>query len=258
MPTFASIARLSVLVSLAGTGFALGCGGVTTPSSFDDDSGAPQDSSLDDTASGDTAMVDGNVQDTGVADTGKPDTGSSPCPAAVPIKGSTCPKNGLQCQYGSDPRIDCNTLATCQGTSWQLTLPATSCAGTPPTCPAKQPMGTCTPPGLICGYGSTSCNCSCGPLCGPGGTGYWNCQTAAAGCPATPPNAGTACGTNGTSCRYQCGDGGSRTCKDGLWITASGGPCPVSTRKAKDGIAYLDAAEADRIARQVQSMKLAS
>jgi hypothetical protein len=267
MPTFASLARLSALASVASVasvGLVIGCGGISTPASFDEDSGSLLDATPEDTATGDvapsdTAIGDTSVQDTAQPDTGKPDTGSTACPASAPIKGASCPKNGLECQYGSDPRIDCKTLATCQGTAWQVTAPPATCAGATPTCPTKQPMGQCTPPGLICGYGTTSCNCSCGPLCGPGSTGYWNCQPEAAGCPTTPPNAGTACGATGTTCRYQCGDAGARQCsKDGLWTTASGGPCPISTRKAKDGITYLEPAEADRIAKQVQSMKLAS
>ena len=267
MPSFPRLASLSRLVALGAPGMlalAVGCGGVTSPTAFEEDSSPLEDSTLDDTAVDDTtppdtAVYDTTPQDTGAPDAGKPDTGSTACPASVPVKGATCSKNGLQCQYGTDPRIGCNTLATCQGTSWTITTPAAgTCPGTAPTCPAKQPTGVCTSPGEICGYGTTSCACSCGPLCGPGSTGYWNCHAATTGCPATPANAGTACPTSGATCTYQCGDGGARQCKDGLWITANGGPGPVSTRKVKDGIAYLDAAETDRIAREVQSMKLAS
>lgn len=186
-----------------------------------------------------------------------PDSGSTPCPASLPASGSACAKDGLECQYGSDPRSECRTLATCQGKSWQLTDAPTTCTGAP-TCPASQPSGSCAPPGMICGYGDVSCVCSCGPLCGPGSTGNWACLAVTPGCPATPANAGTTCATSGLSCRYQCGPGGARACAAGLWTTADGGPCPISTRKAKHDIVYLGDAEADRVASDVQSMRLAS
>jgi hypothetical protein len=263
--------RLIASLSLLALGsLALGCGGTTSPSVYENDDSTLSDTMGADTTSSDTTSSDTTVSDTTVSDTspqpdsspgdtGTPDTGVASCPATAPSSGSACPKNGLQCQYGADPRLPCKTLATCQGTTWQITPPpASECGGPTPTCPATQPTGQCSSPGEICGYGSTTCDCSCGPLCGPGNTGFWSCQSALPGCPTTPPNAGTACTTNGATCRYQCGPDGARQCSAGTWKLQDGGPCPVSTRKAKEQIVYLDDADADRIAREVQAMRLAT
>ena len=57
-----------------------------------------------------------------------------------------------------------------------------------------------------------------------------------AGCPGVPPNAGTTCSSEGLECKYQCGQNGAVTCSGGMWEFANGGPCPISTRKAKTAI----------------------
>ena len=73
-----------------------------------------------------------------------------------------------------------------------------------------------------------------------------------------PPNAGTTCSSEGLECKYQCGQNGAVTCSGGMWEFANGGPCPISTRKAKTAISYLSEADLALVARDVESMKLAT
>jgi hypothetical protein len=254
-----SRASLLLLASLILSAPILGCGEVSTPV-FDEDAAGGDtggDGSIVDSAvdQGNDLGVDQGV-DQGVD--ARPDATASPCPPTAPTHGSACTRNGLQCQYGADPRVDCKTLATCQGSKWNVSTPsAGTCPGTP-TCPATEPTGSCSFPGTVCGYGDVSCDCSCGPLCGPSGNGYWACTKVTAGCPTTPANAGNTCTSNGLTCRYQCGPEGARSCTAGLWTTADGGPCPVSTRRVKHDITYLGDGEVDRIAAETTSMKLAT
>jgi hypothetical protein len=47
-------------------------------------------------------------------------------------------------------------------------------------------------------------------------------------------------------------------CKQGAWYAANGGPCPVSTRRAKKDIVYLAETDRKRIADDLARFKLAT
>jgi hypothetical protein len=172
------------------------------------------------------------------------------------------------CEYGSDPRGDsCRDHATCTSEGWNVLKPA--CPPLPPTdCPATRADAqgkTCSPTGAYCSYEdglSCACtNCSTGgptPYCTQDAT--WHCQAPNPNpaCPAALPNEGTACALESLSCVYHCGANGRRTCTLGRWTASSGGPCPVSTRTAKQGIEYLNDDDLKGIADDLRRFRLAT
>ena len=234
-------------------------GGDSTTDSGGGDSGSTSDSGGADSSTpqdSGTPTDSGIPTDSAVADSAT-DAGSTQCPSTEPAAGAPCPVPGLQCQYGTDPRGDCNPIATCAASGWQLSIPDPTCSTPPPTCPASPPTGTCSALNEACAYPGESCICACGPVCGSTG-GLWQCSMTKNGCPGVPPNEGTACPSDGLECRYQCGPDGALTCNAGMWEFANGGPCPVSTRKAKTAVSYLSEADLALVARDVESMKLAT
>ena len=193
-----------------------------------------------------------------------------PCPAAAcpadvsQIMGWPCTE-GLTCEYGTDPRPSCREDATCTNGSWTITMP--KCVGLPPvTCPATREAAagqSCPTQDAYCTYADLTCqctNCTNGPVVGCGGPLTWHCAipNADAACPAGIPLLGSACTTANKTCRYACGPGGARLCQQGAWYTASGGPCPVSSRRAKKNILYLSEAERQRVAEDLARFKLAT
>ena len=193
------------------------------------------------------------------------------CPAAT-----ACPSDinqisnwpcteGLTCEYGTDPRPECHPSATCTGGAW--TVLQSRCVSLPPvTCPATRDAAAgqaCPTQGAYCSYGELACectNCSTGPVALCTGSPTWHCEApnADAACPAGMPLLGTACTTEGKACTYACGTGNARTCKQGAWYSANGGPCPVSSRRAKKNIVYLNEIERQRIAGDVARLRLAT
>jgi len=114
-----------------------------------------------------------------------------------------------------------------------------------------------------CVYGDLSCqctNCSEGPVSVCGGDMTWHCAApnTTPGCPAGIPLLGSACTAAGLTCTYSCGAGGARVCKQGAWYSAYGGPCPISTRRAKKDVVYLGQADRQRIAADLLRFKLAT
>lgn len=204
------------------------------------------------------------------ANVSKASQGACPATTACPSdisQISTWPcTEGLTCQYGTDPRPECHPSATCAGGAWTVSQPP--CA-TPPeeTCPASRDAAAgqaCTTQGAYCSYGDLSCQCTnCstgGPISLCTGSPTWHCEApnADATCPAGMPLLGTACATEGKTCTYACGTGNGRTCKQGAWYAANGGPCPVSSRRAKKNILYLNEIERQRIANDVARLRLAT
>jgi hypothetical protein len=72
------------------------------------------------------------------------------------------------------------------------------------------------------------------------------------------PRLGSACTTSGQTCTYACGPGNARACQQGYWFEAAGGPCPVSSRRAKKEIVYIGQEERQRLASKVLDFKLAT
>jgi hypothetical protein len=125
------------------------------------------------------------------------------CPAAVPVNGKACAPVARMCTYGDAPRGECRPRATCVAGRWAAADGACAPAADPSECPGLVPDATvaCAAAGQLCAYaGGVECVCL-------GGGAGWLCDTPrspGAGCPATAPNAGTAC-TPPTSCTYPCG-----------------------------------------------------
>jgi hypothetical protein len=192
-------------------------------------------------------------------------TQTTACPADI-SQISTWPcTEGLTCEYGTDPRPSCRASATCTGGTWNVTQ--AKCTQLPPvTCPATRDAAagqSCPTDGAYCVYSDLSCactNCTNGPVTSCGGDLTWHCATPNAdpACPAGIPLLGSACATADKTCTYACGTGGARSCRNGAWYTANGGPCPVSARRAKKNIVYLDAAERERLGREIAAFKLAT
>jgi len=186
------------------------------------------------------------------------------CPSDIKQLSLPCAE-GLICEYGTDPRPSCRSSATCTGGGWSVTLP--DCPALPDvTCPATRTEAAgqaCTPTDAYCVYDDLIChctNCIDGPVVRCTGDPTWQCPAPNpdATCPAGIPMLGAACATEGKTCTYSCGDAGGRLCKNGAWYAADGGPCPVSTRRAKKNVAYLDKAQRTRIAAELASFKLAT
>ncbi|HEY1956661.1 MAG TPA: hypothetical protein VGH28_13670 [Polyangiaceae bacterium] len=197
-------------------------------------------------------LPDGGDIDSGPSDGGGGPDGNggdaSPgpdCPTEAPAEGAACSKEGIQCEYGGDPRWVCNTIATCTQNQWtRIKGDIDSCPTppvNPPTCPGTygeaQKGGACTSTGTICDYSTSSATqfCSCNYMGGPimldGGGATWLCGSAYdPACPTVRPRAGSSCATPDTYCTYDvCGlpSGLSMQC-DGLtgtWVTSPGDVC---------------------------------
>lgn len=162
------------------------------------------------------------------------------CPSAEPQAGSSCTKEGLECEYGNDPRWSCNAVARCESGSWAIALTDTMWCPTPATNPPECPAtfgggGTCTATGTPCHYAQGWCACldlGGPPMPDASTMPTWQCSTGTTsqGCPATRPRIGTACTQPDTWCDYgMCGqpDGLAVQC-DGTtltWAESFGAPC---------------------------------
>ncbi len=170
------------------------------------------------------------------------------CQATPPASGSVCappaasgPGMGssarAHCSWGDDPRPQCRTLALCEkeGT-WSVTEPAPDCTKSPPL-PAA--CGDSAPtPGTSCEGKPAECwfpdgmHCWCSecaggssyPVCQLADPPEWACNTPIKGCPATLPQAGTACSEEGQNCGESC-DLAIR-CTGGFWVWQQD-PCPI-------------------------------
>ena len=191
---------------------------------------------------------------------------SQPCPADISQISSWLCTEGLTCEFGTDPRPSCRDKATCTNGTWTTTIPEL-CSPLPPvTCPATRDAAagqSCPTDGAYCAYSGLNCactNCTNGPVASCSGALTWHCDAPNAdpACPAAMPLLGTSCSSSGQSCTYACGSTGARLCKQGAWYAASGGPCPVSTRRAKKDIVYLAETDRKRIADDLARFKLAT
>lgn len=221
----------------------------------------------------------GPVPDAGpMPDTGPtPDTGPAPdmgpgvdagpttgCPPTPPS--GACPIEGRICEYGDRY---CPTTATCTRGTWSI--PDVDCAPMPAECPASREAaaGTaCTAAieGGICEYADRLfCTCtSCPvefPVCMVVDPPQWACEAPNPDpeCPPGQAQLGAACNPEGKICDYGCQPGRRRVCTDGIWVSdSSPGGCPMSTRRAKRDIEYLNPAEVDNLARELSSSRLAT
>lgn len=214
------------------------------------------------------------------------------CPATEPAEGGACPKPDLRCEYGTDFDPLCNHVLLCTGASqWvKASYPAASpscptvvptlganpaeCAASPADVPVEQ---ACTKE-VTCEFDGT--HCFCGGFCESYPVGHipcdadagivtdccdlgklaWHCFGGPAYCPTPRPGVGTPCTTEGAECAVEvpgeCGQA-KLACKGGVWDVEVDS-CPISTRRAKDEIAYLDDAARARLRGDLAAVRLAT
>ena len=197
---------------------------------------------------------------------------SGGCPSSAPAQGIACAAMSLECEYGSDPNIACDTVARCDTKGWNVTSPSASGCPTPPlgpTCPAtfaavKEGAACSTP--TTCGYQQGTCSCAvyCGPqyplghACDAGTPTTWHCEGGGGmGCPDGRPRIGSACATDQQACSYGDCNSIGVVCQSGTWHSALHG-CPISTRHYKEGIHYLSVDERRAAAAEALDTQLAT
>ncbi|HEY1955086.1 MAG TPA: hypothetical protein VGH28_05725 [Polyangiaceae bacterium] len=177
-------------------------------------------------------------------------TPSLPCPDAQPQDGASCSHEGVECEYGNDPRYTCNWIATCGQGTWSVTTTNDPWCPTPPTNPAACPAtynqtGQCTDGevGVPCQYAEGWCSCIFvgGPPMPDGGgpDTAWMCfdqSSVTPGCPATRPRLGTSCTQTDLQCNYSpCGtpSGLAVQCdaQTFTWTQSFGGVCGGASAK---------------------------
>jgi hypothetical protein len=217
------------------------------------------------------------VGDGGPEAGGGDDGGGQPpgCPTQQPAAGSICTTQGLECEYGADVRLDCNTIMTCDSAKgWTISNDPTRASGcpsplNPASCPATRAsvpdQQTCST-AAICHYPEGTCSCEvyCGSqypvghLCEAGTPMTWQCSTTNQGCPPTEPRLGAACTPVQGVCGYgnDC-DSLAYSCHDGTWHSTITG-CAVSSRRFKRGIHYLSEEELRSVADETLRTRVAS
>ena len=196
----------------------------------------------------------------------------SPCPGQPPVDGAPCMQAGLSCGWGDDPPGDvCGTQAICVASTsrWSVTLPnATFCTPLQAigACPTDTTSAPCTMDTTCTKPDGNACRCTncrpTDPLCGGPNPPMWYCPTpvTTAGCPASPPNFGTACTAEGVECGYfffECGVP-DRVCTHGIWAPGQVLGCPQSSRRVKKDIRYLSADDVSAMAAETLRLRLAT
>ncbi len=247
-------------ISLGAVVAALACSGKTTEVSGGDGG-----------SSSGTSGTSGGTSGSSGGSSGSSGGLVSGCPASPPTGGDACKSAQLQCEYGTDTRPLCNTIATCDGSKWNVTPPQQAGCPTPPpgpSCPASYaavPVGSTCTTAQSCTYPQGTCSCEiyCGPqgpvgrVCDAGTPLTWVCTGASNGCPAIRPHAGTACTQEQQFCSYgDCSEPAMR-CVNGAWQLQQQG-CPVSTRTKKQEIRYLDEADLQALTDRTLSTRLAT
>jgi hypothetical protein len=142
------------------------------------------------------------------------------CPKNQPSNGGSC-KDGLQCTYGTDVRMQCRNTASCSDGKW--TVNKAVCPdmhGCQNVVMGKQ----CDPQAPACALGDTGVFCVCAE-CGNAACSSqyaWACAGSGGGqaCPKVVPNLGQACANVDVKCPYGSCDTGypvTATCTAGFW-----------------------------------------
>jgi hypothetical protein len=178
--------------------------------------------SLADNDAGDNAgAVDGAVVNLGAP-------WSPECPIAEPGIGMPCGVTNLECQYGSDPRADCNPVEACQGNGkWGQGTPANYCSpgANSSECPgswSSTPRGQyCANSGLNCLYPEGTCVCErvIGDDAGSG-PAWWCDDPSPSSCPVPYPRIGGWCDAGTTVCTYRACVL-AISCQQGMWQEAA-------------------------------------
>jgi len=156
------------------------------------------------------------------------------CPSSQSLvaAGGECSPAGIECEYGTSPAPQCNTIYQCELSAlsgkadWKL-LHFPSTTECPPGCPADyddiENDAGCSPDYLACSYSSKGiCFCAESSV----SSAYlWSCTAATTSCPAPRPDLGTPC-TGPVTCDYNaCGGGLEMTCSGSYWEIVTTG-CP--------------------------------
>ncbi|MDP3275112.1 MAG: hypothetical protein Q8Q09_07935 [Deltaproteobacteria bacterium] len=269
--TLASLQRALICSLTLG---AVACGTSNSPDVLPADSAADRNMTADaeqpDGTSGDdvVTLMDATADTGSRADASADAAPAGLCPTELPSNGTRCPREFLTCEYGDDPRSSCRPSANCSMGAWTVQVPRCPPVTPPAMCPATREAASgqsCTMMGSVCAYQGLTCtctNCRSFPVGGCSGPVQWRCEAPSAqpNCPPAQPNLGSACAVNGTRCGYDCeatGTNGGRVCTDNIWVGAANN-CPVSTRRAKRDIRYLDDTESAQLAHDTLHTRLAT
>lgn len=136
-----------------------------------------------------------------------------PCPPVEPSAGTSC-TDGLDCTYGSHPRLACRKQYNCSSEHWAV-APGIACPvlGDCNNETVKPQVGAlCATPEHDCLW-SSGLYCRCLASSGSG-MATWDCYPSPSGCPTTPPNKGQACDLSSKTCDFG-------TCSLGTKVTTS-------------------------------------
>jgi len=238
------VARVVALVaSTLSLAAAVACGGHTATDDLNGDGGSSSGSSgASSGSSGASSSGTSGASSSGSSGGSSGSSGGSSCPATAPAYGAACTVSALACEYGSDPNIQCNSMARCEQGRWivETPPPGSQCPspGIQKGCPSSFGQAgqgnSCAPPGLECDYAQGRCVCSLGfggPVPLDAGSGHWSCEAPPKGCPQPRPRLGSACTVpSSLSCDYGAcilSGGVTMQCQGGIWVETPTA-CPAS------------------------------
>jgi hypothetical protein len=127
------------------------------------------------------------------------------------VNPATACADGLECTYGTHPRLACRKRYTCSNSQWVLAgMTCPSLGDCNDEQPKPQVGASCPMPEHDCLW-STGIYCRC--LASSMGA-IWDCYPSPSGCPTTPPNEGQTCDLSAKTCNFG-------TCPLGTKVTTS-------------------------------------
>jgi hypothetical protein len=148
---------------------------------------------------------------------------------------SSC-SGDVECEYGSDPDVACDAVATCMSGAWSVKpAPSPACSttstpGCPSTYAALSQETTCSSVGASCFYPEARCGCSTHCEMFGRDMPFWCCPDAppGAGCPSPRPRLGSPCALmDGGVCDYGgCSGNVMLICTGGVWQEDTMFGCP--------------------------------
>jgi hypothetical protein len=160
------------------------------------------------------------------ADAGPEEPVEPGCPSDPPAQESRCGEVSRQCEYGTEHRVMCNTVATCTDLGWIVVPPDERCTPNDEGCPESsfeiERGAECSLRGILCSYSTATC--ACDGVAGPGGSDFtfkWSCTDGPELCPPIREHLGSRCFEEGQVCSYGgCGlvvRNITQSCVGGRW-----------------------------------------
>jgi len=189
-----------------------------------------------------TGPLDGSADTGGGSDSATDGGGGSgQWPAPPPPPDAPSANERLKCEYGSNPSVQCNTIAECRKGKWNVMVPLPDgcllpgpnpkiCPATFASVPRGQSCSAAYP--TLCTYPEGQCGCTvaAGPVpLDASASATWICESPKAGCPQPRPHLGDVCASAGLVCDYgtcTLPAGIQLECTGGVW-TESPAPCPL-------------------------------